>query len=240
RPVRPALPGRRLHLHPGAGRRPAHRDGRALLAVPVRERPDDPAPVGDRREHPPPGRGGLQGRGPCPAPGAAPGGVRAAVDQGSAVNPKVALVDSGGANIGSLRYALERVGADARLTADPATVRAADRVILPGVGAAGEGMRRLGDRDLVDVLRELEQPVLGVCLGMQLLFEGTDEDGGVECLGLLPGRVVAIPGTRSERVPHMGWNTLVPLRDDPLTEGIAPGARAYFVHGYGVPVTEDT
>ncbi|HLS41370.1 MAG TPA: imidazole glycerol phosphate synthase subunit HisH [Ornithinicoccus sp.] len=156
------------------------------------------------------------------------------------MNPKVALVDSGGANIGSLRYALERVGADARLTADPATVRAADRVILPGVGAAGEGMRRLGDRDLVDVLRELEQPVLGVCLGMQLLFEGTDEDGGVECLGLLPGRVVAIPGTRSERVPHMGWNTLVPLRDDPLTEGIAPGARAYFVHGYGVPVTEDT
>lgn len=153
---------------------------------------------------------------------------------------RVVLVDGGGSNIGSVRYALQRLGVDAELTADPERIRAADRVILPGVGAAAEGMRRLRRYGLVEVLRTLQRPLLGVCLGMQLLFEGTDEDGGVECLGLLPGRVVAIPGTRSERVPHMGWNTLVPLRDDPLTEGIAPGARAYFVHGYGVPVTEDT
>lgn len=75
---------------------------------------------------------------------------------------------------------------------------------------------------------------------MQLLFDRSEEDGGVECLGLLPGTVRAIPGTAAARVPHMGWNTLTPLRDDPLLDGIAPGARAYFVHGYGVPVTEDT
>lgn len=170
--------------------------------------------------------------------------------------PRVALVDSGGTNIGSVAYALERLGASARLTADPATIRAADRVILPGVGAAGPGMARLLRAGLVDVLAGLAQPLLGVCLGMQLLFESSAESTGassaevdpdsggqarrVECLGLLPGEVVPIPAGPGVRVPHMGWNTLDPLRDDPLTRGISPGDRAYFVHSYGVPVTETT
>lgn len=153
---------------------------------------------------------------------------------------RVALVDSGGTNIGSVRYALDRIGAEARLTADPAQIGAADRVILPGVGAAGAGMRRLREAGLVEVLHELEQPLLGVCLGMQLLFERSAEDGGVDCLGLLAGDVVPIPRAPGLRVPHMGWNTLTALRHDPVTAGLPDGTRAYFVHSYGVPVTADT
>ena len=133
--------------------------------------------------------------------------------------PTVALVDSGGTNIASVSYALERIGADARLTNNPADIRAADRVILPGVGAAGAGMARLREAGLVEVLHEVEQPLLGVCLGMQLLFAHSAEDGGTECLGLLPGRVVPIPPAPGLRVPHQGWNTLTNLHADPLTEG---------------------
>ena len=152
----------------------------------------------------------------------------------------VALVDSGGTNIGSVRYALDRLGVRSALTADAATITAADRVILPGVGAAGPAMRRLHDADLVEVLRGLEQPLLGVCLGMQLLFDSSAEDGGTPCLGLLAGQVVPIPATPAERVPHMGWNTLDVLREDPSLHGIPAGSRAYFVHSYAAPVTEDT
>ena len=108
------------------------------------------------------------------------------------------LVDSGGANIGSVRYALQRLGVESRLSADPAEIRAADRVILPGVGAAGPGMARLQELNLVQTLRGLRQPLLGICLGMQLLFESSDE-GGVECLGLLPGRVGKLPDARPLR-----------------------------------------
>lgn len=154
--------------------------------------------------------------------------------------PTVAIVDSGGTNIASVRYALDRIGADARLTSDPADIRAADRVILPGVGAADAGMRRLHEAGLVEVLHEVEQPLLGVCLGMQLLFERSAEDGGTECLGLLAGEVVPIPPAPGVRVPHMGWNTLTTLREDPLTAGLTDGTRAYFVHSFAVPVTADT
>jgi len=97
----------------------------------------------------------------------------------------VVLVDAGGTNIGSVRYALQRLGADAALTADAATIRAADKVILPGVGAAGPGMARLRELGLVELLRSLKQPVLGVCLGMQLLCAHSEE-GDTECLGLIP------------------------------------------------------
>lgn len=152
----------------------------------------------------------------------------------------VALVDSGGTNIGSVRYALDRIGVRSALTADAATITAADRVILPGVGAADPGMRRLHDAGLVEVLRSLEQPLLGVCLGMQLLFDASAENGGTACLGLLPGEVVAIPGSSTERVPHMGWNTLEVLREDRCVHGIPTGSRAYFVHSFGAPVTPDT
>ena len=152
---------------------------------------------------------------------------------------KVVLVDAGGANIGSVRYALERLGASAHMSADAEEIRGADRVILPGVGAAAAGMERLRELGLVETVRALTQPLLGVCLGMQLLFEGSDE-GATDCLGLLPGRVVKLQGAPGLRVPHMGWNGLAIERDDALLDGIADGASAYFVHGYAAPVGEHT
>jgi len=155
-------------------------------------------------------------------------------------SPSVVLVDSGGTNIASVRFALERLGITAELTADPATIESADRVILPGVGAAGAAMRQLHTTDLVSVLRGLEQPLLGVCLGMQLLFEGSDEDGGVEALGLLPGRVEAISAGHGVRVPHMGWNTLSLTSQDPIIRGLGSGDRAYFVHSYAAPIGAHT
>ena len=153
---------------------------------------------------------------------------------------RVALVDGGGTNIGSVSYALERLGATSRLTADAGDILAADRVILPGVGAAGAGMRRLRELGLVDVLHQVEAPLLGVCLGMQLLFERSAEDGGVETLGLVPGEVRGIPPRPGVRVPHMGWNSLVDLVEDPLLTGIEEGERAYFVHSYAAPAGAST
>lgn len=150
----------------------------------------------------------------------------------------VVLIDSGGANIGSVRYALERLGVSAEMTADAATILAADRVILPGVGAAAPAMARLQQMNLVHLLRGLKQPLLGICLGMQLLFEGSEE-GDVECLGLVPGRVRKMPASPGVRVPHMGWNRLRPTRADVLLDGVADGAQAYFVHSFAAPVTSD-
>lgn len=146
---------------------------------------------------------------------------------------RVVLVDSGGANIGSVRFALQRLGVDAPLTADGDAIRRADRVILPGVGAAAAAMRRLRELDLLDVLRELDRPLLGICLGMQLLFESSAE-GEVACLGRLRGQVRALPAAPGIRIPHIGWNRLRPCRPSPLLAGIAEGAQAYFVHGYAV------
>ncbi|MFH1599701.1 MAG: imidazole glycerol phosphate synthase subunit HisH [Pseudomonadota bacterium] len=152
---------------------------------------------------------------------------------------KVVLVDSGGANLGSVRYALERLGVAPVVSGDPSVITAADRVILPGVGAAAPGMARLRELDLVPTLRGLDKPLLGICLGMQLLFEASDE-GDVECLGLLPGRVRRMQPAAGLRVPHMGWNRLKPRGDSPLLEGIPDGAQVYFVHGYAAPVDANT
>lgn len=151
---------------------------------------------------------------------------------------KVVLVDAGGSNIGSVRYALQRLGMDAELTGDAATIRAADRVILPGVGAADVCMARLRELDLVDVLRTLDRPLLGVCVGVQLLFAHSEEDD-TPCLGLLPGRVRKLHAAPGIRVPHMGWNTLQRRRGGSLVEGIADGDHAYFVHSYAAAVDED-
>lgn len=151
----------------------------------------------------------------------------------------VAVVDSGVANIGSVVYALQRLGVEPVVSCGAADIRAADRVILPGVGAAGPAMVRLREAGLVDVLRSLEKPLLGICLGMQLLFERSDE-GDVECLGVLPGRVERLAGEAGARVPHMGWNALRILRPSPLLAGIDDGAHAYFVHSYAVPVGDCT
>lgn len=151
---------------------------------------------------------------------------------------KVVLVDAGGSNIGSVRYALQRLGVDAELTGDAATIRAADRVILPGVGAAAVCMARLRELDLVDVLRTLNRPLLGVCVGVQLLFAHSEEDD-TPCLGLLPGRVRKLHAAPGIRVPHMGWNTLQRRRAGSLVGGIADGDHAYFVHSYAAAVDDD-
>ena len=151
----------------------------------------------------------------------------------------VVLVDAGGTNIGSVRYALQRLGVDAALTADAAAIRAADKVILPGVGAAGPGMARLRELGLVELLRSLQQPVLGVCLGMQLLCAHSEE-GDTECLGLIPAPVRRFADAPGVRVPHMGWNRLRLLRAHPLLTGLGEDDQAYFVHSYAVPVGDWT
>ncbi len=152
---------------------------------------------------------------------------------------EVGLIDAGGANLGSVRYALERLGVDVRMVRAPDELAGVQRVILPGVGAAAEGMRRLRAQGLVQPLRELQVPLMGICLGMQLLFERSEE-GEVECLGLLPGVVRRLHPAVGVRVPHMGWNKLLALRESPLLDGVSAGSSAYFVHSYAAPVTSDT
>ena len=149
------------------------------------------------------------------------------------------LVDAGGTNIGSVRYALQRLGVDAPLSSDAETIRRADKVILPGVGAAGPGMDRLRETALVDVLRALQQPVLGVCLGMQLLFEHSEE-GDTQCLGVIPGKVTRMRAEPGLRVPHMGWNRLDVCKGEPLVAKLPGDAYAYFVHSYAAAVTSAT
>ncbi|QAU23685.1 imidazole glycerol phosphate synthase subunit HisH [Dyella sp. M7H15-1] len=146
----------------------------------------------------------------------------------------VVLVDAGGTNIGSVRYALQRLGVDTALTADAGQIRAADKVILPGVGAAAPGMARLRELGLVDVIRSLTQPVLGVCLGMQLLCEHSAE-GDTDCLGVIPAQVRRFEEAPGRCVPHMGWNRLVSIVRHPLLKELEDGDWAYFVHSYAVP-----
>jgi glutamine amidotransferase len=150
----------------------------------------------------------------------------------------VAVIDAGGANLGSVRFALQRLGCAASLVRDADGLRGARRVILPGVGAAAPALALLRERGLDTALRELRVPVLGICLGMQLLY-GSSEEGDVACLGLLPGRVARLAGGAGLRVPHMGWNDLQPRRPSPLLGGIPACAQLYFVHGYAAPVTDD-
>lgn len=156
---------------------------------------------------------------------------------------RVAVIDAGGANFGSVCYALERLGAQTQVVRDADGLRDAARVLLPGVGAAGPAMRLLRERGFADVLPRLSEPLLGICLGMQLLFESSEE-GDVACLGLLQGRVRKLAGGPGLRVPHMGWNTLETqaLKHEAgasLLDGIGAEDRAYFVHSYAAPVTAD-
>lgn len=146
----------------------------------------------------------------------------------------IAVVDTGGANLASVTNALERLGAEATRTSDPSVIRRAERVILPGVGAARDSMVRLSSLGLLNELRALRQPTLGICLGMQLLFERSEE-GETDCLGLLPGTVRRLPRAENRPVPHMGWNQVKTAAASPLMEGISDESYFYFVHSFVAP-----
>ena len=154
-------------------------------------------------------------------------------------NPSIVIIDSGGANIASLMYAFRRLGADAKLTTDADSIRNAERVVLPGVGAARDAMVRLGELGLVDVIRGLSQPVLGICLGMQLLAEASEEED-VECLGIIPGVARKLHGGTHCPVPNMGWCAITAQNDHDLLSSIDDGSYFYFVHSYALPVGKHT
>jgi glutamine amidotransferase len=149
-----------------------------------------------------------------------------------------AIIDYGAGNTRSVGNALDRLGAAWTLTSDPAELDRADRVILPGVGAAASAMAALHERGLVDWLRATEQTLLGVCLGLQLLYDRSHE-GNTPCLGMLPGVVRRIPDAGLP-VPHMGWNTLSLTASTPLLDPGMNDAYAYFVHAYIAPVGPET
>jgi imidazole glycerol-phosphate synthase subunit HisH len=156
----------------------------------------------------------------------------------------VVVIDSGGANLASLLFALQRLGEKAEVSTDAARIRAATHVLLPGVGAAHDAMTRLRASRLDTVIPTLTQPLLGICLGMQLLFEASEEaPSGARAtrgLGVVPGTVTRMPAAAGLPVPHMGWNQLQPLGADPLFDGIGAGEYVYFVHSYAAPVVPDT
>ena len=152
---------------------------------------------------------------------------------------KVAIIDSGGANIASLLYALERLNANATLTTEAQVIQEADRVILPGVGAARDAMTRLREYQLIDVIRKLTQPVLGICLGMQLLAEASEEEN-VECLGIIPGTASKLAVGPDCPVPNMGWCAITKSVDHKVLSDLDSGSWFYFVHSYALPVSEFT
>jgi glutamine amidotransferase len=141
---------------------------------------------------------------------------------------KIAIVDVGCGNIGSVGIALERFGIAPVVTGEAEEIASADKVVLPGVGAAGYAMEQIEARGLAPVLRALRQPALGICLGMQLLFEGSDEED-TACLGLLAGRVRRLEPAPGRPVPHMGWSRLE-VRDEAI--GLRSGDYVYFAHGF--------
>lgn len=151
----------------------------------------------------------------------------------------VAVVNLGVGNTASVMFALERLGVRARLTADANEIAEAERVILPGVGAAAYAMARIDAGGLRQSLAAFSRPLLGVCLGQQLLFERSEE-GDAAGLGLLAGTVTKLAPPKGEPSPHMGWNQLHVRRDSPLLDGVKRGDHVYFVHGFVCPVTDDS
>jgi glutamine amidotransferase len=150
-------------------------------------------------------------------------------------NIMIAIIDYGMGNLRSVQKALEAVGREAVITGDPDRVRRASKVILPGVGAFGDAMAELRRSGLGEAFRDAVaagKPCLGVCLGLQLLFEVSEEEGLHEGLGLLPGRVVRLAPGPGGKVPHMGWNTLRIVRPAPIFAGLEPEPSVYFVHSY--------
>ena len=151
----------------------------------------------------------------------------------------VVIVATGGANIASLQFALERLKVSSLVSTEAERIRAATHVILPGVGSAADAMTRLRRDNLHGLLPTLRQPVLGICLGMQLLFDASDE-GRTQCLGIVPGRAERFAAGPGHPVPHIGWNTLDIERESALLAGIGDEDYAYFVHSYALPVSAAT
>ena len=158
----------------------------------------------------------------------------------------IAILDYGVGNLFSLRSSLSCLGLESKLTADPGELRAADRIILPGVGAFGDAMDKLKDTGLMPLIREESQkkPLLGICLGMQLLFDESCEYGRHEGLGFVPGRIASLAEDLEDKrlkVPHIGWNALRIVRDDPLFKYVRDGEYVYYVHSfYGRDCAEST
>ncbi len=152
---------------------------------------------------------------------------------------RVAIIDSGGANIASLLFAFDRLNTKAILTDDADVIRNADRVLLPGVGAANDAMARLRNAGLVDVIRQLSQPVLGICLGMQLLCDASEEED-VDCLGVIPGTARKLKAKPGNPVPNMGWCETEIRTEHEVLDGIEDGSYFYYLHSYALPVSTHT
>ena len=156
---------------------------------------------------------------------------------------KLIIIDTGCANLSSVRMAIERLGVTAQVSKEAADIRAADKLILPGVGTAKAAMHNLQERGLVDLIREAKQPLLGFCLGMQMLAHASEEHMGGEsdiaCLGIVPGKVKLMQ-VGDLRLPHMGWNQVEHDGSHPLFNGIPSGSYFYFVHSYALEVTTAT
>lgn len=157
---------------------------------------------------------------------------------------KVVIIDTGCANISSVKFAIERLGYQVTISKDPSVVLGADKLFLPGVGTASEAMQNLQQRNLIDLVKQVEKPLLGICLGMQLLGKVSQEKGQkadelVECLGLCEGEVKLMQ-TGDLPLPHMGWNTIKPSPGHPLFKDIAQDEYFYFVHSFAMPVGDYT
>lgn len=158
------------------------------------------------------------------------------------MTPRVVLLDSGGANLGSVQAAFARLGVAAPVSSNRDEIHEATHVVLPGVGSAARCMAKLRNNGLAELIPELPQPLLGICVGMQLLFERSQE-GDTECLALIEGEVRLLAAAPGVRVPHMGWNRLEVDPDagpiHPLLDGLGQ-ASAYFVHSYAAPPSKDS
>ena len=158
------------------------------------------------------------------------------------INCKNVIVDTGCANLSSVKFAIERLGFSATITDDIEQIKAADKVIFPGVGSAKHAMANIIEKDLVETLQSLTQPVLGFCLGMQLMTESSTEGNEeviVDCLGMIPTKVKSLDA-KGNRLPHMGWNTLTTVNEHPVLKGISVDDYFYFVHSYAAPISEYT
>ena len=161
----------------------------------------------------------------------------------SSTNDLTVIIDTGCANLSSVRFAFERLNANVLVSADFDVIRSAARVVLPGVGTAGAAMDALKQKHLIELIKSLTQPVMGVCLGMQMLASLSNEHGGrsdqnITCLGLVPTDVGDLD-SKGMPLPHMGWNQ-IEVSDHPLFVGIENGSYVYFVHSYRAPISEYT